>query len=74
MKQNTKVSFNNELTKENKINVLDMSHLCKDPEIEEMKMRCKKKKQHKIMFKFILYLLAFLGLLHTFIFYYNLIF
>jgi hypothetical protein len=48
MKQNIKVRFSNELTKENKINVLNMSHLNRDPEIEEMKMKCKKKKEYKI--------------------------
>lgn len=74
MKQNIKVHYNNELTKENKINVLDMSHLCKDPEIEEIKKNMKQKKQYKITFSFIIYLLAMLWVFHTCLFYYNLIF
>lgn len=74
MKKEIKVSFNNDITEEQKINVLDMSYLNKDEEIEEMKRKCRQKKQYKTSFNFIIYLLAILGVLHTLIFYYNLIF
>jgi hypothetical protein len=67
------------ITKEQYINVLDISHLCKDPETEELKTYCKNKELKKQKrndlqkrFYFFIYLLALLGAIHTIIFYINL--
>ena len=66
------VRFTNDITKEQYINCIDMSHLCKDKKTENLKNYCKEQKKYKIWINFFIYLLALLGAIHTIIFYINL--
>jgi len=42
------VRFTNDITKEQYINCIDMSHLCKDKKTENLKNYCKEQKKYKI--------------------------